>query len=63
MSGKALAARSHKNHYEWRIMREGMHENQVKACGKYREIPVSLIRMLPEIQGRGSNVGNTIGLQ
>jgi hypothetical protein len=63
MSGKALAARSHKNYYEWRIMREGMHENQVKSCGKYREIRVSLIRMLPDIQRRGSNVGNTIGLQ
>jgi uncharacterized phage-associated protein len=63
MSGRALAARSHRNYYEWRIMREGMHENQVKSCGQYREIRVSLIRMLPEIQRRGSNIGNTIGLQ
>lgn len=63
MSGRALAARSHRNYYEWRVMREGMHENQVKSCGKYREIPVSLIRMLPDIQRRGANVGNPIGLQ
>jgi uncharacterized phage-associated protein len=62
MSGKALAARSHKNYYEWRIMREGMHDGQIKSCGKYREISMSLIRMLPEIQKRRSNIGNTIGL-
>src|ERR1700756_456899 len=28
MSGKTLAARSHRNYYEWRIMREGMHTNR-----------------------------------
>ncbi|GEM_PF-6322047 len=63
MSGRALAARSHRNYYEWRVMREGMNPNQVKSCGKYREISVALIRMLPDIQRRGANVGNPIGLQ
>lgn len=57
MSGKALAARSHRNYYEWRIRREGMNPNQVKSCGQYREISVSLIRMLPQIQRQGANIG------
>jgi len=57
MSGRALAARSHRNYYEWRMMREGMHDNQVKSCGHYREIKVSTIRLLPQIQKQGSNVG------
>jgi len=47
MSGRTLAARSHKNYYEWQIMREGMHPNQVKRDGRYVEIPVSLIREKP----------------
>src|SRR5579862_5614649 len=50
MSGKTLAARSHRNYYEWRIMREGMHANQVKMNGQYVEIPISLIKSLPEIK-------------
>jgi hypothetical protein len=57
MSGKALAARSHRNYYEWRTMREGMRNNQVKLNGKCQEIPVSLIRRLPEIQRHGGTVG------
>jgi uncharacterized phage-associated protein len=57
MSGRALAARSHTNYYEWRMMREGMNPNQVKSCGQYREIKVSTIRLLPQIQRQGSNVG------
>ena len=63
MSGCALAARSHRNYYEWKIMREGMHANQVKQNGQYVEIPVSLIRSLPEIRQAGANIGNNIGLQ
>jgi uncharacterized phage-associated protein len=60
MSGKALAARSHKNYYEWRIRREGMKPSQVKSCGQYREISVSLIRMLPQIQRQGAYIGDPL---
>lgn len=63
MSGRALAARSHRNYYEWKIMRSGMHANQVKQNGQYVEIPVSLIRSLPDVQRAGAYVGNDIGLQ
>ena len=58
LSGKALAARSHRNYYEWRIMREGMRHNQVKDQGKCMEISVALIRMLPQIKIRGAYIGN-----
>jgi hypothetical protein len=57
MSGRALAARSHRNYYEWRIMRQGMRHSQVKMNGQYQEIPVSLIRRLPEIQRHGCAIG------
>lgn len=62
MSGRALAARSHRNYYEWRIMREGMRDNQVFEHGKYVEIPLTLIKSLPEIKRAGAYIGNEIGL-
>jgi len=52
MSGKALAARSHVNYYEWRVMREGMRPDQTRVNGEFVEIPVSLIRGLPISSGR-----------
>ncbi len=57
MSGKTLAARSHRNYYEWRIMREGMRSNQVRLDGRYVEIPIALITRLPRIQEQGANIG------
>jgi uncharacterized phage-associated protein len=60
MSGRALAARSHKSYYEWRIMREGMRPNQVKQNGQYVEIPVSMIHSLPHVQRAGANVGYSL---
>lgn len=57
LSGRALAARSHKSYYEWFVTREGMRDNQVFDQGQYREIPVSLIKMLPEIRNQGPRIG------
>jgi len=62
MSGRALAARSHRNYYEWLVMREGMHSNEVKLNGQYVEIPISSIRSLPTIRRARASVGNEIGL-
>jgi len=57
MSGRALAARSHKNYYEWRMMREGMRPNQVKQNGQYVVIPLSMIHSLPYVERAGADVG------